>query len=281
MGELGVSGMEFFTDIVMEMVSVPAALDYISTISSVYGGDIMVKLNSLNNDNGIAVNGNYATVTANYDVNYNSGYGISVSGYSENVSHNILTFNGGGVAVQGNNNRLDYNSANNNNWVGIYVNGIGNNITYSQCNNNGGIGIYVSGENHVLGSISIDHNALDGIVAHGDLSADILSMLNPLVRFPSVDNIIFGNELSNNGGNGIYCDGNPVISENMGSGLFGTLIAGNPLTLLLLPNPVEGNLGAELPPMQLIAIPSDIKDIIQYVVGAFNDVILSSMVSNG
>ncbi len=281
MGELGVSTMEFFTDIVTEVMSVPAALDYMSTLDSIYSGNIESKLNSLNDCNGITVNGNYATVTENYNVNDNSGYGISVIGSSESVSHNIVTFNGGGIAVQGDNNQIDYNTANYNNWVGIYVNGLGNNVTYSQCDNNGGIGIYVSGQNHVIGSVSIDHNGLDGIVAHGDLSADVLGMLIP--PFSSVDNIIFGNELSNNGGNGIYCDGNPIISENMGSGngLFGTLIAGNPLTLLLLPNSVEGNLGVELPPMQLIAIPADVADAIQFAAERLNDVILSDLGGNG
>ncbi|PKL71323.1 MAG: hypothetical protein CVV29_11240, partial [Methanobacteriales archaeon HGW-Methanobacteriales-2] len=288
MGELGVTLMEFFTDTITEMVSVPAALDYISTLSSIYGssnvmGSIENKLNSLSYGNGITVIGDHANVTENFNVIDNSGFGISVTGVFGSVSYNIVTYNGGGISVQGDNNKIDQNTANYNHWVGIYVNGIKNNIYYSQCNDNLGIGIYVSGQNRVIGSVSIDHNGLDGIVAHGDLSADIQSMLDPLVPFPSVDNVIFGNELSNNGGNGIFCDGNPVISENMGSsnGLFGTLIAGNPLTLLVLPNPVEGNLGAELPPMQLIAIPADIADVIQYVVGAFHNVIVSDLAGNG
>lgn len=65
--------------------------------------------------------------------------------------------------------------------------------------------------------------------------------------------------MSHNGGNGIYCEGTPLIGENMGSDneLFGILIVGNPATLFL-PNSLEGNLGAELPPVQLVDLPTGV-----------------------
>jgi len=273
---LGMTLPEYFLDIFRELLSMQLMGDYYSILNNIYGGNVETKLLSLTtNGNGIAVIGCNASVWEN-NANANGGFGIFGSGNTILVVNNTVTCNAGGIAISGNDIHLTRNNANDNDWVGIYVRSDkGSNVApsshidYSTANNNG-IGIAVYGAVYVV-NCQANENIFDGILAVGDGWGDVSIIELPINQLlKNLRHGLYGNEVSNNGANGIcsYGSNAMVLNHGDGNGLAGIMEYGDPL-LLVPPNSVNGVIGSSMPPIaQLLELATitGVKSALEFVI---------------
>jgi parallel beta-helix repeat protein len=117
----------------------------------------------LNNSNGLSLITNSSIISNNL-CNYNKWYGISLSGFGNNLNNNSVSNNKYGINLEGSNNIAEYNNVSNNN-IGISLGGSKNIIRNNNISNNSnGLSFDHSANNNTVFNNTISYNTEDGLL---------------------------------------------------------------------------------------------------------------------
>jgi parallel beta-helix repeat protein len=149
--------------------------------------NITVRNQEIFNTLGIQILGSNNCAISGNTISNNPYYGIRLSGDSNIIFNNTLTYSSAGISLDGDNNIISCNTIASNNGYGIrFYNSHGNNIINNTLTNNKGYGIYLNGDNNSISGNTIANNSQGDYISSGG------------INLYGDNNYISGNTITNN-----------------------------------------------------------------------------------